>query len=60
MAGMVAAQIADATANSYEPARSAPSAVTARNPFLLVQPQVGMVRDSERRSVPTLGVVLAF
>jgi hypothetical protein len=57
-AGMVTAQITDAAFLSTAPAHAAPSNGGALS--LSIQPNVGTLRDSERRVVPTFGVTVSF
>ena len=58
--GMLTAQIVDAAFLSTEPARAAPGGATAHPSLFVVEPTLGTLRDSERRLVPTLGIVAAF
>jgi hypothetical protein len=60
MGGMLVAQLVDATTVAFEPGTPDPPAASAQKPLVLVAPQIGMVRDSERRSVPTFGAVVSF
>jgi hypothetical protein len=59
-AGMITAQAIDIAALSYAPAPTSAQPETTPAPLWLVQPSVGTLRDSERRLVPTFGVVVSF
>jgi hypothetical protein len=58
--GLVIAQFIDDTLLSTEPAHALLPRATAVAPTLRIEPSFGTLSDSERRTVPTFGVTLAF
>jgi hypothetical protein len=58
--GLVIAQFIDDTFLSTEPAHALPPRATAVAPTLRIDPALGALSDSNRRTVPTFGVAVAF